>query len=141
MVYSTDRSFSYGSKLPTNLIAAIMQLRDDRKAGQFVTTTAVMVDYDNLPNGKLAGVFIGGFGADTEAPAVFQRTWVKSDLIGGVYYHPRIPSIYMRKTFLNGFQDLDIVKKLQVLIKECECDDAYTTDPAFMLWSLLQIFG
>lgn len=141
MVYSKDGSFSYGSKLPANLITAILAFRDKRKAGQCVTSTAVMVDYENLPNGRMGGVFIGGFGADPNAPAAFQRTWAKSDLVGGVYYHPRIPSVYIREEFIAVMSSLDIVNVLRNLIEECGCDNEYANDPAFMLWSLLQIFG
>lgn len=141
MVYDKDGSFSYGSKLPANLISAILGLRDQRKLGVSVTTTAVMVDYDNLPNGKLAGVFIGGLGADKNAPAAFQRTWAKSDLAGGVYYHPRIPSVYIRGEFASSMSELDIVQLLKKLVTDCGCDSIYADDPAFMLWSLLQIFG
>lgn len=141
MVYDKDGSFSYGSKLPANLITAILNLRKLREEGNAVTTTAVMVDCEGLANGKLVGVFVGGFGADTNAPTAFQRTWAKSDLVGGVYYHPRIPSVYIRDTFRREMSGLDIVQTLRQKTVECECDSVYADDPAFMLWSLLQIFG
>lgn len=123
--------------ISASLASKINTLRIRRRDGERFDVEPILVSSFGLIHGKLTSVHIGGFGPDTCAPPVYPRSGVESDLVGGVYLHPRIPAWYHRSEFVSGFGGLRITRFLEKELGT-EFDHA---DPHFVMWAIMQIYG
>lgn len=123
--------------ISADLARRLNELRNRRRDGEKFNVEQILVDSFALVHGKLTGVLVGGFGPDKNAPPVYHRGWSESDLVGGVYAHPRIPAWYHRSEFVVKFKDLAITRFLTEELGS-EFDP---TNPHFVLWAIMQIYG
>lgn len=138
----TNNSGTLETTLPVisaTLASRINELRQDRRDGKLQVhgLEPIFVDTTPLAHGKLIGVLIGGFGPDVKAPPVYRRLWSNSDLVGGVYMHPRLPVWYHRAEFVEKFAEL----KVTHFLTEVLGSEFNPSNPHFVLWAIMQIYG
>lgn len=117
--------------------ALLNDLRERRRAGEIFPVEPILVSSFGLIHGKLTSVYIGGFGPDEHAPPVYPASGTASDLVGGVYLHPRIPAWYIREEFADRCHDL----KITAFLKDLLGPDHKLADAHAVLWAIMQVYG
>lgn len=112
-------------------------LRERKRAGEVFPVEPILVSSFGLIHGGLTSIHVGGFGPDANAPAAYPLSGTASDLVGGIYLHPRFPAWYIRQEFEQGFSDLQITK---FITSQLEIDPA-SVGAQFVLWAITQIYG
>lgn len=121
-----------------SLQASILNgLRDRRRAGEIFPVEPILVSSFGLTHGKLTSIYIGGFGPDLSAPAAYPASGTASDLVGGVYLHPRIPAWYVREEFSARFEELQVT----AFLREQLGPDLNLADARSILWAIMQVYG
>lgn len=72
----------------------------------------VMIECIPLEHSRMTVVLLGGVGPDLSAPQCY-APWANSDMLGGIYQHPRYPRWYIRPDAALKLESSKLVSRIR----------------------------